>query len=462
MLLEKFSDFEKILDGDSVPLNELRVLDNIRNFVSRALGGRVKKLDRILKRYEENEESYWDRWSEAVRLKAEAETMRYDDRDSSEELGERAEKLLRQVEETKDAAKDAHIRQANGIIRGNARLQEYFDMQKAVVDERVASSGYEEAKKKSTKQELARFKEEADRRREASRKLQSAFVGKYGANPFSGSEFSDAPSKGTDSQIAKILGAESYEEITMSQDEFEAKIDSTDQDQIDGIYKVMSRKLKSMRQKKDEEARRIKSYYNTTGSRADTVRANRKAHDFAAAADEIINTFEKKVDYVYQRTLSNTDKKKKDELKQALQEDPAVITDVTPREINVDKAVDQVVQKTTERVESPTAKSAIKTVEIDAKKFFESAREQVEDFAGEKIADVHYKHLQNDLVNLFGKLTFFYKQQNNETRSKSLGYDLLAFASDVYGYKKQKKILNRDLSAGELEKKMEEFEKQPS
>ena len=78
-MIVKFNHFEKIkeslddnmsseayaiLEDAGVEINE-GILSSIRNYLSKLLGGRVSKLDSIIRKYKDNEADYWENWSDA-------------------------------------------------------------------------------------------------------------------------------------------------------------------------------------------------------------------------------------------------------------------------------------------------------------------------------------------------------------------------------------------------------------
>ena len=453
MLITKFSIFEGAMSGNDAHLDE-GILDNVRNFLSKAFGGKIAKLDGLINKFEQNESDYWVKWADATVAKNKAETERYEggydtSRQQYDDLIERSEKLLREIEDEKTAINDSLTRQANLIIKENARLRAYFDMKKAKSDERVAHSNYQQMKKEADAKSIEEMYKQYVKKNDEFKKFEETFNTKF--SNMSGS--TDVPV----SSVVKKLGLANNEEVSMSLDEYKAMVDERDKNDIDGIYKVLERDIKKARERRDDEIKRIKATVNQTGTRLDVARGNREAAKFSEQADDVITSLEKKADYLFKLINVGTPTAT---IKKEIKENPEIVTDTTPKEIDVDKAVDKAIENTVKRVENPTPKSAIKTIEINASKFFDTGREQVEDFSGEKISDINFKHLKNDLINLFGKLTFFYKHNNNETKSKSLGYNLLAFAADIYKYKKQQKILGRDLSDKELQKKFDEYESQ--
>ena len=413
MLITKFSIIEGAMANNDTQLNE-GVLDNVRNFLSKAFGGKVAKLDQLINKFEQNESDYWIKWADATVAKNKAEAERYEggydtSRQKYDDLIERSEKLLREIEDEKTAVNDSLTRQANLIIKDNARLRAYFDMKKAKSDERVAHANYQQMKKEADSKSIEEMYKEYLKKNNEFKKFEDDFNTKFTslAGPIDSSSSS--------SSIIKKLGLSNNEEVSMSLEDYKAIIDEKDKNDIDGIYKVLERDIKKARERRDDEIKRIKATVNQTGSKIDVARGNREAAKFSEAADDIINGLEKKADYLFKLINVGTPAAS---IKKEIKENPEIVTDTTPKEINVDRAVDTVIDTTVKHVENPTPRSAIKTIEINASKFFETGREQIEDFSGEKISDINFKHLKNDLINLFGKLTFFYKQHNNETKSK--------------------------------------------
>ncbi len=469
MIITKFSLFEKAMNEDFDHIDE-GFMESVRNFLSKTLGGRVAKLDRLITKFERNESDYWDKWSAATIDKNEAEAKRYNagydsNRQELDDLIERLDKLLREVEEEKSSVNDSLMRQANLIIKENARLRAYFDMNKAKADERVAHDNYERMKTEADKETIADMYTKYKKKSSEFKRFETAFRTNFEDDMGVDSEETRTIPNEVDSvnnNVIRKIGASDIEEISMSMEEFKAMIDGKNRNELDGIYKVIERNVKMMREKRDDEYKRIKGI-NATGSKIDSPRATREATRFVEAANIVINALEKKAAYVF-RTMAmgkeenKVSKDSADTIKQRIIDNPEMVADVTPKEIDVPKTADKAIEKTATRVENPTVRSAERTIDQSVDKFFEAGREQIEDMSGEKMTDKAYDKLQADLVNLFGKLTLFYKKEHNEVKSKTLNYSLLAFASDIYAYKKQHDILNRELSQKELDKKFDEFE----
>lgn len=161
--LPNFDKFEQMIeafgnDEYEQDLNE-GLFSGIANFFSRMFGGKVSDLDRIIGKYKQNESDYWDRWINANHQLNKAELMHGQTNDAVKkqeyvEMAERNEKLLVQIEKTRNEVNDALDRQADNIIGGNKRLFDYWDFKKAKADEEVARKKYEVLKGKADENTL--------------------------------------------------------------------------------------------------------------------------------------------------------------------------------------------------------------------------------------------------------------------------------------------------------------------
>jgi regulator of protease activity HflC (stomatin/prohibitin superfamily) len=157
-LIENFSEFEEVyglfesgeMPDDSV-LNE-GLLSGIMTFFSRVFGGRINEIDRIIRKYEKNESGYWEKWANANHEYNKAAVLRDESEDKVDrrkhiEMMERSRALARQTTKTRDQVNDALERQAVLLIRNNRRLRNYWEIQKAKVDEKVAQKSHTSLKK---------------------------------------------------------------------------------------------------------------------------------------------------------------------------------------------------------------------------------------------------------------------------------------------------------------------------
>lgn len=157
-LIENFSEFEEVygvLESGKMPddsmLNE-GLISGVMNFFSRVFGGRINEIDRIIRKYEKNESSYWEKWANANHEYNKAAVLRDESGDKVErrkhlEMMERSRALVRQTTKTRDQVNDALERQAILLIRNNRRLRNYWEIQKAKVDEKVAQKSHSSLKK---------------------------------------------------------------------------------------------------------------------------------------------------------------------------------------------------------------------------------------------------------------------------------------------------------------------------
>lgn len=154
-LLTSFDQFERIYEsvetGTPIDLNEAEINEGIfagiMNFFSKVFGGRITDIDKILRKYKDNEAKYWGKWANAnheynkATANREASSDPVDKRKNLEMM-ERASALIKQTTKSRHELNDALNRQAVIIIRGNSRLRAYWDMKKAKADEYVANKNY--------------------------------------------------------------------------------------------------------------------------------------------------------------------------------------------------------------------------------------------------------------------------------------------------------------------------------
>lgn len=154
-LLTSFDQFERIYEsvetGTPISLNESEInegiFSGIMNFFSKVFGGRITDIDKILRKYKDNETKYWGKWASAnheynkAAAKREVTTDPIDKRKQLEMM-ERASALIKQTTKSRHEVNDALDRQAMIMIRGNSRLRAYWEMKKAKADEYVANKSY--------------------------------------------------------------------------------------------------------------------------------------------------------------------------------------------------------------------------------------------------------------------------------------------------------------------------------
>ena len=132
MIINNFKLFEKLSIG-SIERREYEellvdgvnegVLNSIVNFFSRALGGSIDKLDKLIKKYKENEVEYWEEWADARgkfnKADALAKEAKSDpvERAKYEEQKERLKKLQAQIEIKRKDVSNSLNKQVSHIIK---------------------------------------------------------------------------------------------------------------------------------------------------------------------------------------------------------------------------------------------------------------------------------------------------------------------------------------------------------
>lgn len=160
------------------------LFDSFKNAMSRIVGGSVSELDDILKKYEDNEESYWSHYIGAQNMLAKTKSMYYGvsdqlERSKHEEERRRAQKLVDTVEKSRTDISDSLLKQANLIIAGNDRLRDYWTMQKAKTDGKIAQNAYNEVKKLSDEKVVSALFTEIEKKIGESKKRELEFKKKY-------------------------------------------------------------------------------------------------------------------------------------------------------------------------------------------------------------------------------------------------------------------------------------------
>jgi hypothetical protein len=410
------------------------------------LGGAVAKLDKILGRYKDNELEYWIDWADVRSRYNEADAASDEVRADNvqqmkyKEQMERLKKLMDQTEKKKADVADALLRQANGIIKDSTRLKDYWDMKKAKVDEDAAKESYEEVKKSTTDETIHDlFDKEIQRVVEIAREKDKKFREQYG--PISSGRFFDqAPDENEDLTVSGIRISDL---ISKPISELQSKLKSIDADKLGEILKYLEKKLKDIKDQRDED---IKSVKDRT---QDKNQIGREIDELSKKVKPVIDVIKTKVDYIYQLMLAN---KGGGDLKHQIKSNPEIVTDKTTAELGntkIDNTIKAAVAEAPAKGHVPTIKETEADITKYADKFFTDMRFVVEDKTG-KIEDSQFAHLKNDLNGLFGKLTFYYKQKNQDTDFKVLQMSVNNFASEVYDYKKEQNKLDADLDDAEL------------
>lgn len=444
----KFNQFEKIKNAidEGVDMAELTplmesenlsegIFSSIMNYFSKLLGGKIDKLDKIISKYKSNEHDYWAKWADANFKFNEADTLMRQTSDPSEkekylEMKQRADKLLKVVDSSRDEVNDALSRQAQHIIKGNARLGDYYLMVKAKADEEVANESYKKLKKLSDKDTVDTLYKKVEVDTENARKKEEEFKKKYGGQ----STGSMSGFRGAGESTLSKLGVDDiddmvYKELNDVRDELDEI--AADDKKKKNLEVYLASKIKRVKDKLADETKKGPST------------------SLESTAKHIISTLEKKIDYLQRAGFST---KVKDEVKS----NPEVVTPVTTPEIGKENVADTI-QNSIDKV-GDDAKDVIEDLTKETDKFFKDAKSIIEDTTG-PISDERYELLKDDLVSLFGKLTFAYKRDNKEMKMRTLQMSIVNFAGKVYEYKKKKNKLDGSLTDIELEELFDTYNK---
>ena len=463
MIIDKFQLFERlsigaIERGEHITiLNESNldegIFSSITNFFSRMLGGSVAKLDKIITKYKENEVDYWVEWAdirgkfdEADALSKEAKAdpvqkMKY------EEQKERIKKLQTQLENKRRDVSDALIRQSNGIIKDSERLKDYWEMKKAVADEDVAKDSYTEVKKSTDDEKIHDlFDVEIQNAVKLAKQKNDEFKEKYG-DLSGGSFFNQVPAENDDLTVS---GIKIKTLISSPLEELKTKLKDVSNERLDDVLKYFEKELKKIKDQRDDDIKNIRNRVQ------DKAQAAKESDDVAKKVKIIIDNIQSKIDHIDQLLLSGKG------LKQEIKRNPDIVTDATTKELGVegtDKAVVNAIAKTAETVKKPDAAKVELVITDQVKKNFTSAKATVEEAIGKPIDDGHYTHIKNDMIALYGKLVFYYKDLNKDITSKTLEFGLIDFAAELYKYKEKNNSLTKDLSVKELDELFQKYEK---
>jgi len=170
------------------------------------------------------------------------------------------------------------------------------------------------------------------------------------------------------------------------------------------------------------------------------------------APGERCATLEIKINYLQKPRGANTDNTKR-EIVADVKKNTEMVTPATNQELGTDKVTQTIstaITNTEKTVEQPAVEDVEENITKQIDKFFADSRSIIEENTGE-MPDKAYGHLKNDLVGLFGKLTFYYKKEKKEMNLRSVQMGVVNFATEIFNYKKDRKKLEVDLADKELD-----------
>jgi len=463
MIISRFKMFESLsigaiergeyteLIGESL---DEGAISSIKNFFSKMLGGAVDKLDKILRKYREAELEYWTDWADARSRMSSADTLFKDAKDQVnrskyEEQKERVKRLAIQVDAKHKDILESLRKQADHIIKDSARLKDYYEMKRTKIDEEVARESFEIVKKSTddtTIHDL--FDNHIAAAVKAAREKYGKFQEKYGDIASKDSGFFKDIRTEDDGEL-RVAGVKIADIIARPLEEIQDQIKTMHADALGDILKYLEKEAKKTKEKRDEEIKRLKVKVT------DKDQLSAGIEDVMKKCRATLESIEKKTNYIDQLLLSVHN------IGKEIKKNPQIVTDKTPDELgphNTTVAVNTAIAKASANG-NPTVDNVEAVIDSKVRSNFENAKEIIEESLGEPIDDGAYKHIVNDLVALYGKLVFFYKDMKQNVNARTLEIGLVDFAAQLYKEKKKDGQLNRNLSDKELEKKFEKYAK---
>lgn len=132
-------------------INEASVLTSIKNWLSGNFGGAVEKLDRLILALKKAETGYIQEWEDVVSEIDQLEIKLQGDVDAAEEktslrMIERKKQLLNSIKRKKEKEVENIFRKVDTITKGNKRLSDYWEKEKAQADVDISKKMYDIAK----------------------------------------------------------------------------------------------------------------------------------------------------------------------------------------------------------------------------------------------------------------------------------------------------------------------------
>lgn len=132
-------------------LNEASVLTSIKNWLSGNFGGAVEKLDSLILAIKKAETGYIQEWEDVVSEIDQLEIKLQGDVDAAQEKStlrmiERKKQILSAIKKKKEKELENIFRKVEVIKKGNKRLSDYWEKEKAQADADIAKRMYDIAK----------------------------------------------------------------------------------------------------------------------------------------------------------------------------------------------------------------------------------------------------------------------------------------------------------------------------
>ena len=182
----KFSQFEQQYEIASIKIEE-GAIDGLKNFFSKLFGGKVHKLDTIIKSIKNADNDYWKEWSDFT-FKYNAayiirnQTSNQVEHTKQDEIMNRIKKTKETLNAARETYKQSLDKQASLIIGENTRLKDYYNMEKAKMEAEVAQHSYEDVRKISDEKLIDEAYKRLNDKLAKVKKHDIEFKEKYGDN----------------------------------------------------------------------------------------------------------------------------------------------------------------------------------------------------------------------------------------------------------------------------------------
>jgi hypothetical protein len=166
-------------------LNEASVLTSIKNWLSGNFGGAVEKLDNLVLAIKKAETGYIQEWEDVVSEIDQLEIKLQGDIDAAQEkstlrMVERKKQILSAIKKKKEKELENIFRKVDGITKGNKRLSDYWEKEKAQADSDIAKRMYDIAKSLGDDEMASDLYDKYKKFLDKSTRLESVLSKKYG------------------------------------------------------------------------------------------------------------------------------------------------------------------------------------------------------------------------------------------------------------------------------------------
>jgi hypothetical protein len=166
-------------------LNEASVLTSIKNWLSGNFGGAVEKLDNLVLAIKKAETGYIQEWEDVVSEIDQLEIKLQGDIDAAQEkstlrMVERKKQILSAIKKKKEKELENIFRKVDAITKGNKRLSDYWEKEKAQADSDIAKRMYDIAKSLGDDEMASDLYDKYKKFLDKSTRLESVLSKKYG------------------------------------------------------------------------------------------------------------------------------------------------------------------------------------------------------------------------------------------------------------------------------------------